>query len=79
MYKRLLVVAIALLAVLVGTTAAFAGGGGAKNACTTIQDGTLLRSDGVPVAVGYDEWGYNYQAHMFNGTYEGVEKRAVGI
>lgn len=37
--------------------------------CTRIQDGTLLRSDGVPIALGYDEWGYNYQAHMFNGGY----------
>lgn len=39
------------------------------NTCTTIQDGTLRRSDGVPIVLGYDEWGYNYQAHMFNGTY----------
>ncbi|GAB4482275.1 MAG: hypothetical protein Kow00124_30960 [Anaerolineae bacterium] len=37
--------------------------------CTTIQSGTLLTSDGVPITTGYDEWGYNYQAHMFNGTY----------
>jgi len=37
--------------------------------CTRIQDGTLLRSDGLPIVVGYDEWGYNYQAHMFNGGY----------
>ncbi len=37
--------------------------------CTTIQSGTLLRSDGLPITTGYDEWGYNYQAHMFNGTY----------
>jgi hypothetical protein len=37
--------------------------------CTRIQDGTLLRSDGVPITTGYDEWGYNYQAHMFNGYY----------
>jgi len=37
--------------------------------CTTIQDGTLLTSDGVPIVVGYDDWGYNYQAHLFNGFY----------
>ncbi len=44
----------------------------AKNingACTTIQDGSLLRTDGAPVVIGFDEWGYNYQAHLFNGTY----------
>lgn len=37
--------------------------------CVTIKDRTLLRSDGVPIVLGYDEWGYNYQAHMFNGGY----------
>jgi len=37
--------------------------------CTTIQDGVLLRSDGVLIETGFDEWGYNYQAHMFNGKY----------
>ena len=40
-----------------------------SDGCTTIQDGTLLRSDGLPITLGYDEWGYNYQAHMFNGGY----------
>jgi hypothetical protein len=37
--------------------------------CTTIQDGTLKASDGSVIEVGYDQWGYNYQAHMFNGMY----------
>ena len=37
--------------------------------CTTIQDGTLLTSDGRVITTGYDEWGYNYGAHMFNGGY----------
>ena len=40
-----------------------------KPECTTIQDGTLLTSDGEVITTGYDEWGYNYQAHMFNGGY----------
>jgi hypothetical protein len=39
------------------------------DACTTIQSGELLASDGSVIEVGYDQWGYNYQAHMFNGTY----------
>ncbi len=38
-------------------------------ACVTIQSGTLLTSDGRVITTGYDEWGYNYQAKMFNGTY----------
>lgn len=37
--------------------------------CVTIQDGTLERSDGVTIETGFDEWGYNYQAHIFNGGY----------
>ena len=42
----------------------------AKNyACTTIQSGQLLRSDNVTIVTGFDEWGYNYQGHMFNGFY----------
>lgn len=42
---------------------------GNKDACTTIQSGTLLASDGTVITTGYDKWGYNYQALMFNGTY----------
>ncbi|MFZ5982604.1 MAG: hypothetical protein ACOYS2_03500 [Patescibacteria group bacterium] len=41
----------------------------AKDSCTTIQSGELLASDGSVIATGYDKWGYNYQAHMFNGKY----------
>jgi hypothetical protein len=37
--------------------------------CTTIQDGTLETSDGRLLEPGFDMWGYNYQAHIFNGTY----------
>lgn len=37
--------------------------------CVTIQSGTLYTSDGFLLKPGYDKWGYNYQAHMFNGTY----------
>jgi hypothetical protein len=37
--------------------------------CTTIQDGTLHASTGELITTGYDEFGYNYQAHMFNGRY----------
>ena len=69
MNRRVLIALAVVLALLVGATAAFAGGGGGKNSCTRIQDGTLLGSDDVLIELGYDEWGYNYQAHMFNGFY----------
>lgn len=37
--------------------------------CTTIQSGELVDSEGNPIETGYDAWGYNYQAQMFNGYY----------
>ena len=37
--------------------------------CTTIQSGELETSTGETITTGYDKWGYNYQAHMFNGGY----------
>jgi len=40
-----------------------------KAACTAIQSGMLVASDGSQITTGYDKWGYNYQAMMFNGTY----------
>ena len=43
--------------------------GSSNNDCVTIQDGTLLTSDGTVITTGYDEWGYDYQAHIFNGGY----------
>ena len=37
--------------------------------CTTIQDGTLETSESTLITPGFDDWGYNYQGHMFNGGY----------
>jgi hypothetical protein len=37
--------------------------------CTLIEDGTLKLSDGTPVVVGEDSWGYDYQEHTFQGDY----------
>ena len=37
--------------------------------CTSIQDGTLLTTDGRIITTGFDEWGYNYQGNVFNGGY----------
>ena len=59
-----------VILVLVATVPVMAGG----NDCTGIQDGQLTYSDGhylagEPLEMGYDIFGYNYQAHMFNGYY----------
>jgi len=51
-----------------GTLLAKAGKGAAKKLCTTIQDG-LFASNGDPIVLGYDQYGYNYQSHMFKGRY----------
>jgi hypothetical protein len=40
-----------------------------SDSCTTIQDGELYTSENILITTGYDTWGYNYQAHMFNGGY----------
>jgi len=45
-----------------------------SSGCTTIQDGGLVDSLGNPLVLGYDQFGYNYQAHMFNGTYDSVDR-----
>ncbi|MFH0942865.1 MAG: hypothetical protein V1810_01685, partial [Candidatus Beckwithbacteria bacterium] len=37
--------------------------------CAYIKDGTILDKFGDPIGLGYNQWGYNYQAHMFNGMY----------
>jgi len=60
---------IGVLVVLVLLLMAASSSAGAKEECTTIQDGTLLTSGGDVITTGYDTWGYNYQAHMFNGLY----------
>ena len=40
-----------------------------NDGCTSIQSGTLIASDGSIIEVGFDDWGYNYQGHMFRGGY----------
>jgi len=49
------------------------------NACATIKDGTIEYGRVTDpsteiIPIGYDMWGYNYQAHMFNGYYENYSR-----
>jgi hypothetical protein len=51
--------------------------------CTRIQDGILTYSaghylEGEPLQVGYDPYGYNYQGHMFKGSYFNVYSGGAG-
>jgi hypothetical protein len=73
--KKMAVVLMALCACV-----AFAA---AANA-TTIQEGILTYSAGhylagQPLKVGYDPYGYNYQAHMFNGSYFNAYSGGAGF
>jgi hypothetical protein len=70
MISLMLVLVVALIA-----TPIMAKGG---KTCTTIKEGTLLASNGDPLVLGYDEFGYNYQAHMFNGRYCDYDRVAGG-
>lgn len=42
--------------------------------CTTIQSGTLTDTAENPIGLGYDQWGYNYEANMFNGWYNNFSR-----
>lgn len=50
----------------------------ANTGCATIQGGTITDSAGNPLSTGYDQFGYNYQAHMFNGTYDSSDRNIDG-
>ena len=65
--KKMILGGFALLLILASVSAVSAAKG--KQECTVIQDGNLLTSAGDVILTGYDQWGYNYQAHMFNGKY----------
>jgi len=66
---------LALVVLFVGLTTHDASA--QKQKCTTIQSGLLKASDGTVIKTGYDEWGYNYQAMMFNGYYCDAYRNAV--
>jgi hypothetical protein len=48
------------------------------NGCVSIQDGGLTDSAGNLLSTGFDQFGYNYQAHQFNGTYDGSDRNLDG-
>jgi len=69
MNRKLFFALFAVLALTLGMAIMAAPVQSKNNACTTIQAGVLETSDGQLIMPGYDVWGYNYQARMFNGTY----------
>lgn len=68
----------ALLAGLLAAPALAAPPPPDHSGCTSIQDGGLTDSAGNPIVLGYDQFGYNYQAHIFNGTYDSSDRNIDG-
>ncbi len=75
MGTRLLAVVVTALAALV---VAGAGAADSSQSCTTIGSGLLEDSLGNTLTLGYDAYGYAYQAHAFNGTYDSVDRNLDG-
>ncbi len=73
MHRIILLVVVLLLTVSIPLASVAAG-----PQCATIQSGTITDSAGNPLTVGFDQYGYNYQAHQFNGTYDSVDRNLDG-
>ena len=69
------VTSLVIIGLLVSTMGAAAA---QPSSCATIADGTIQDSAGNTVQLGYDQFGYNYQAHMFNGTYDSSDRTLDG-
>ncbi|MFA5828675.1 MAG: hypothetical protein WC841_04955 [Candidatus Shapirobacteria bacterium] len=74
--KRLLSLFISVAALAFAASPALAAKP-AKDTCTTIQSGTLVDSAGEVITTGFDEWGYNYQGHLFSGGFCDVYQDAA--
>lgn len=72
--KKYVVTLLVMLALVLTVSAVSA----APDGCVKIQSGTLQDSLGNTLVTGYDQFGYNYQAHMFNGTYDGSDRNLDG-
>lgn len=73
MHKAIIAITVLVL-VLAGMRVAGVG----QAACATIQGGTIKDSAGNVIKTGYDAYGYNYQARMFNGTYDSSDRSLDG-
>jgi hypothetical protein len=47
--------------------------------CVKIKDGTITDSTFATITTGYDKYGYNYQAHMFNGLVDNYSRPPVVV
>lgn len=76
--KKVCLILVAMLAI--GITSHEAE----SNGCVTIKDAKLVYSAGrylvgQPIPKGFDDFGYNYQAHLFNGYYPNHYYNKLGL
>lgn len=71
------ILAVILISTLFISTAPALAAGPTKG--VTIQDGVLTDSAGNLLSTGYDKWGYNYQAMIFNGFYENYSRPGTPV
>jgi hypothetical protein len=81
--KRILIT-LALFLVVVGIMAVPAMAAKPANNCVTYRmeyfyTPRVIYLAGQPLKVGYDPYGYNYQAHMFSGSYVNAYLNAYGF
>lgn len=74
--KKILIGVVAAVA-LFGTTAVPAFAAKPALTCDTIQGGTITDKAGNPIQSGFDKYGYNYQAHIFDGYVGNYSRPAV--
>jgi len=85
MKKNVLIIVLVLAALVIFTTVALADKpiktdangietAWEKSSCTTIQSGELYAKDGSLITTGFDQWGYNYQAHQYIGYYGNYQR-----
>lgn len=63
MRKFFLLLSVVVMALMLGVPVVFA------QTCNTIQSGLITAGTGEVLTTGYDDFGYNYEAHIFNGRY----------
>ena len=77
-FKKLLIGGAAG-ALMLGAVAVSAFAAQSAPTCATIQSGTITDSAGNVITTGTDKWGYNYQAHTFNGYVGNYSRPTVPV
>lgn len=71
LFKKIILMGVAATIATIGIASVASA---KPSACTTLQEGVLKYPAthylaGQPIPLGYDAYGYNYQAHQFEGSY----------